>query len=84
MDSGTALMARDLKDALHLRIEGNTVYPPSASPSSLSSEASVRYVTTQPASPVTVRCAIGFMHQVKVSLTAVPAHQKLVVTQKKL
>lgn len=67
----------DLISALHLRIEGNTVYPPSTSTSPPPSTVSVGHLTTHPASPTTIGCAIGFMHQVKISPTAVPVRQKL-------
>lgn len=77
VDSGPALMGRDLISALYLRIEDNTVYLPSATHPPSSSAASVGYLTTQPASPATIGCAIGFMHHVKVSQTAVPVCQKL-------
>lgn len=49
-------------------IESNSVYPPSASPPSLSSSASAEYLATQPALPATIECAIGFRHKVKVSV----------------
>ncbi|KAF7641581.1 hypothetical protein LDENG_00277080 [Lucifuga dentata] len=77
VDSGTALMGRDLISALHLRIEDNTVYLLSTSLLLPASATSVGYVTSQPASPPTLGCAKGFMHEVKVSPTAVPVHQKL-------
>lgn len=77
VDSGTALMGRDLISALHLRIKGNTVDLPSVSPLPLSPTAAVASLTTQPASPATLECAKGFMHKVKVAPTAVPVRQKL-------
>ena len=76
VDSGTALMGMDLISALHLRIEGYTVYPPSTS-TSLPSTASVGHLNTCPVSPTTVGGAIGFTHQVKISPTAVTVRQKL-------
>lgn len=76
VDSGTALMGRDLISTLCLRIEGNTVYTPAKSVLPLPPTASVKHLTTTSPS-ATLGCAIGFMHQVKVSPTAVPVRQKL-------
>lgn len=76
VDSGTALMGRDLISTLRLRIEGNIVYAPAKSVTPLLPTASVKHVTTT-SPPTPIGCAIGFMHQVKVSPTAVPVRQKL-------
>ncbi|XP_023806938.1 uncharacterized protein K02A2.6-like [Oryzias latipes] len=77
VDSGTALMGRDLIAAFNLRIEGNAAYLPSTHFLSLPSAALMECSVSQPAAPATLGCAVGFIHKVKVLQTAVPVRQKL-------
>lgn len=77
VESGNALMGRDLISSLHLHIEGNNVYLPSSLPSCPSPSVSVGYLTTQSTSSAILGCAMGFMHKVKLSPAAVPVRQKL-------